>query len=289
MRLLTPICLPLIPVLLAIGGCSEKDSAPVAEDTKRRCNGHSALCDRPLNQVTLPTTHNAMSNADAGWFAPNQNHNISAQLEDGIRGLMLDTHDWEGDAYLCHTYCELGAQPLLEGLGEIKAFMSAHPNEVLVIIFQDALSVERMVEALEESGLASLAWTYDGTFPTLGELIDAGTPLVISAESGAPPPGWYHHAWDLIQDTPYSFASAEEFSCSEHRGEPSSPLFLVNHWLSTPLPTEEGAAEVNREDILLARAEACTEARGRPINLLGVDFYDHGDLFEVVDILNGVN
>ena len=270
-------------------GCSEKPPETGLISASRTCNGHAELCDRTLDDVTLATTHNAMSSEAAGWIAANQGFGITRQLEDGIRGMMLDTMDWNGEDYLCHGYCELGAQPLQEGLGEIETFLDTHPDNVVLILFQDGLSVERMTSALDDSGLAARAWTHDGEFPTLAELIDSGTNLVVTAESGGPPPAWYHHAWDLIQDTPYSFSSEDEFSCEANRGETTSPLFLVNHWLGTPLPTSEGAERVNTDAVLHERAEACAEARGQRVNLLGVDFYDRGDLFSVVDKLNGLD
>ncbi len=55
------------------------------------CDGHQMLCDRPLNQVALPATHNAMSVGE-GWFASQQDHPIPVQLNAGIRGLLIDTH-----------------------------------------------------------------------------------------------------------------------------------------------------------------------------------------------------
>ena len=219
----------------------------------------------------------------------NQQHGITRQLNDGIRSLMLDTMDWEGEPYLCHGYCELGAQPLHEGLAEVEDFLEAHPREVVLIIFQDGLSTEVMVSALEASGLADRAWAHTGEIPTLGELIDAQTNVVITAEHGGPPPSWYHHAWDLIQDTPYSFSSAAEMSCERLRGANDSPLFLVNHWLGTPLPTETGAMEVNATATLYDRATRCEDERDQRINILAVDFYNHGDLFSVVDTLNGIH
>jgi len=242
-----------------------------------------------LDDVTFPGTHNSMANGDAEWIAPNQQHGITQQLNDGIRSLMLDTMDWNGEPYLCHGYCELGAQPLSEGLAEVETFLAANPREVVIIIFQDGLSTDVMTTALEESGLAARAWTGADTLPTLGELIDAGTPLIITAEHGGPPPSWYHHAWDWIQDTPYSFSAADEMNCDPFRGSEDNPLFLVNHWLGTPLPTETGAMDVNATDILAQRAQACEEERGQRITILAVDFYNHGDLFSVVDTLNGID
>ncbi len=57
------------------------------------CNGSEKLCDRPLADVVLPAAHNAMSAADQpGWLIPNQEHGIPQQLDDGVRGLLIDTH-----------------------------------------------------------------------------------------------------------------------------------------------------------------------------------------------------
>ena len=69
---------------------------------------------------------------------------------------------------------------------------------------------------------------------------------------------------------------------------PTNPLFLVNHWITVDPPSPTVAAEANARDVLLARAEACVAQRGRTPNILAVDFYADGDLFDVVDVLNGV-
>jgi hypothetical protein len=56
------------------------------------CNGHGELCDRPLDRVVLPATHNAMSAPGPGKFASQQDAPIADQLADGVRGLLIDTH-----------------------------------------------------------------------------------------------------------------------------------------------------------------------------------------------------
>ena len=117
-------------------------------------------------------------------------------------------------------------------------------------------------------------------------MIDAGTRIVVSAEFSGPPPDWYHHAWDLHFDTPYSFDSLDAFSCDLNRGAADNPLFLVNHWISNPLSLESSAVEANAFDVLHGRATACAQQHGRPVNLLAVDHYAVGDLFAVVDALN---
>jgi len=57
------------------------------------CNGHPELCARRFNEVAYATTHNSMSGGDiVDWMLPNQEKGIPAQLEDGVRGFLIDIH-----------------------------------------------------------------------------------------------------------------------------------------------------------------------------------------------------
>jgi len=57
------------------------------------CNGSPDLCDRRLDQVVFPTSHNSMGGADvSGWMFPNQNAGIEKQLADGVRAFLIDAH-----------------------------------------------------------------------------------------------------------------------------------------------------------------------------------------------------
>jgi hypothetical protein len=72
---------------------SEKQElrAPLADDTA--CNGHPSLCDRRLDEVALPATHNSMSAAsEPGWFFASHERGIREQLEFGIRGFLIDVY-----------------------------------------------------------------------------------------------------------------------------------------------------------------------------------------------------
>ena len=63
----------------------------------------------------------------------------------------------------------------------------------------------------------------------------------------------------------------------------------MNHWVTTdPLPRPSDAAKVNAREPLLRRARVCERVRGQLPNLIAVNFFGQGDLFEVVDELNGV-
>ncbi len=73
-------------------------------------------------------------------------------------------------------------------------------------------------------------------------------------------------------------------SCRPLRGRPDAPIFQFNHWVT---PASASASRVaNTADILGERALRCMEERGLLPNLVAVDFYERGDLFPVVDVLN---
>jgi hypothetical protein len=76
----------LVTLFVAAGGVEEPQAAA------RGCNGSERLCSQRLDEVVLPATHNSMSVPLPGWFSAEQERPIAEQLDDGIRGLLLDTH-----------------------------------------------------------------------------------------------------------------------------------------------------------------------------------------------------
>lgn len=257
----------------------------------RRCNGHAALCDRPFDQVAFATTHNSMSNADEGWIAPNQEHGLEQQLADGIRGMLLDTHDLDGVPFLCHSNCSLGKRDLADAMSAVRSFLEQHPNEVLAFLIEDYVSPSDTAKVFDQTGLTALTYSHPSgaPWPTLGELVDTDQRLVVMGQDGAPPPSWYLHLWDEAWDTPYSFKNVGEFSCDENRGSRSNALFLLNHWVENPLANNSLSAEANRYEVLLGRAQQCQMESGKFPNFIAVNHYATGDLFRVVDALNGVS
>lgn len=257
-----------------------------------KCNGHEELCDRGFDQVTLAMTHNAMSNAEAGWLLPNQNFGITRQLQDGIRGMMLDTYEEDGQLWLCHAYCALGRQPLVDGLSEIAAFLSANPDEVVSIIFENYITNAQTAEAFAQSGLIDFVYTHEAEpWPTLRALIEDGTRLIAFQEKLPPDPEvpWLMNIWDHAGETPFSFSAPEDFVCDPNRGDPANPLFLLNHFLTGPYGGSVEMAEmVNYNPLFIDRARQCEREWNALPNFVAVDFYDIGDIFDVVDALNGL-
>lgn len=313
-------------VLLVVGGVLADSliEAPAHKAEPLKCNGHAALCDRPFNEVVFAATHNAMSVANEGWIWPNQDGGLVLQLEAGVRAMLIDTH--YGDSpekidlflgrlpadmrplmrevlatadpalqdpsqlFLCHTMCSLGGIPLVDALSTIRQFLDDHPREVIVLLVQDGISTADTVRAFEESGLARYAYNHrpSDRWPTLGEMIAIDRRLVVFAEVSGPPPDWYHHMWDYVEETSYTVSDPADFNCASNRGGTGHNLFLMNHWITNRAPDRVDAARINNYSFLLSRARICTEARGQVPNFVAVDFYSVGDLFRVVDELNGV-
>ena len=96
------------------------------------------------------------------------------------------------------------------------------------------------------------------------------------------------NGFEHTQDTPYTFPTVESFSCEPNRGPADAPLLLLNHWLSGFSSLVTDAQLVNAREVLLPRAEQCQSEREQIPNFVAVNYVAFGDVFEVVDELNGV-
>jgi hypothetical protein len=332
-------------IFIASGGTTERAEAIETVG----CNGAVELCDRPLDEVAIPTAHNAMSAVtNKDWLLGQQDAGFPDQLHDGIRGLLIDAHygqptesgkvktdlsDLSGgeretyvealgpegldaalrirdrvvnsettgprQVYLCHRFCELGAIPIDTAFRQYRDFLAANSDEVLVIVIEDYVEPADIADAVEESGL--IDYVYEGPLdppPTLQEMIDSGGRVVMMAENdaGGGSIPWYHEAYEeLVQETPYTFKKPEALtgakglaaSCEPNRGPDQAAFFLLNHWIdTTPAPRPSNAEKVNASEALRKRIRRCERIRGLAANLIAVDFYREGDLFDVVEALN---
>ena len=313
------------------------DAGPLPTGPVTTYNGLAQLGDRRLDQVVIPTSHNSMAGADIpGWMFPNQNAGMRKQLEDGVRGFLIDVHygmpvgkkvktdltnevnavakyeaalgkdgveaalrirermagqeQGERDVYMCHGFCELGAEKFVPVLEDIRDFLVANPGEVLVLVIQDeSVTFPDIDRCFRESGLIDFVYRGPTTapWPTMRELVESDQRVVVMAENQKETVEWYHPALQVLQETPYSFRDTTQFSNEPFRGGTAGSLALLNHWIeTTPLPKPSNAAIVNRHDFLMARIRAFQKRRGRLPNLVAVDFYGTGDLVQVCRELN---
>lgn len=192
-------------------------------------------------------------------------------------------------AYLCHGFCELGAQPLEAVLRTIREFLVRNPGEVLVVVIEDNVAPADVAAAFEASSLVD--FVYRGVpqppWPTLGEMVASDQRIVVLAENDATGVPWYHATVDVMQETPYSNQAVVDFSCAPNRGGTRGSLFLLNHWIdSAPAPKPSNAEIVNARDFLLQRVRRCEAARGRFVNVIAVDFHATGDVVDVARTIN---
>jgi hypothetical protein len=190
--------------------------------------------------------------------------------------------------YLCHTLCELGAEPLDQELAVIRRFLDAHRNQVLLVIVEDYVPPAVIEQSFQKAGLLRYVATLDRhePLPTLGELIGSDRRLVVFAEKDGGTPDWYMPAFSFIQDTPLGARRPSAFSCERARGEQSSPLLLINHWLETfpPLPILE--APIGRATALRRRITQCERERATQGAIVAVDFYEQTALVKVAAQIN---
>jgi hypothetical protein len=301
------------------------------------CNGLAQLCDRRLDDVVFPATHNSYAAAaEPGWLFANQRYSISRQLQDGIRGFLLDIHfgvldeasgrvrtDLRAEGmdrnkvakalspealrtadrlagrvgagelkgkpklYLCHTLCELGAEPLGQELEVIKRFLDSHPGDVLAVIVEDYVPPRAIQSAFESAGLLPyVAQLEHGVpLPTLGDLIDSGKRLVVFAEVQGGTPPWYMPAFSFIRDTHYDVRSRDQLDCALNRGKADNPMLLLNHWIARFPPRVSDQIKAGGR-FLRDRVQRCTKETGVSGAIVAVDFYERTGVVRVARQLN---
>jgi hypothetical protein len=333
--------LALVLVLVVGAWPAHDDAADAFGHDDSTCNGYAALCDRPYDAVAFPATHNSMSAAnEPGWFFAEQPDGIIAQLDAGIRVLLVDS--WYGqrtqrrgviantdasraqateeanqsfgeaaltsalrvrdalrltprgpvEPYLCHALCEVGSTKWLPVMKQVRAWMAAHPRDVVTVFVQDTVSPADTAEVFRRAGLLRYVYTPatgQEDWPTLGQMIESGQRLVVMMENnaGGTEYPWLLYGFHYVQDTPYDFANPSEFNCRPNRGASQAKVFLINHWITDKRREVSNATKVNARDVLLPRVQQCEEERGLFPTFVAVDFYDRGDLFGVVNTLNG--
>ncbi len=271
---------------MALLACAEPEPHP-----ETACNGADVLCERRVDEVAFATTHNAMSSEEEGWRPPNQGSAVPRQLDDGVRGIVFDTHydaDIGGaEPLLCHGFCSLGSKPLVDGLADLTVFLDAHPREVLALIFEAHVSEADTEAAMDASGLRDRVHAHaPGAWATLGELIAADERVIVFTSDEAAALPWHHRAYDQMWENPYAAKAPEDLSCEVDRGDPALPLFAMNHFLTDPVASPELAESINGDPFFSERVRSCIAEAGDRPNFVLVDFYEIGAVLDVVARLN---
>jgi hypothetical protein len=162
---------------------------------------------------------------------------------------------------------------------------------------------------LLSAGLLKLAHTQSSSdpWPTLGEMIDAGKRVVVfvreiddgtagesnggaaveSDERLLPFEQWF---WSTSEEV----NTAADFDCSRDEGLASAPMMLVHHYLSYADQSDidggtdpiEQADGVNERTVLAGRLQSCEAQYARRVNIVLVDYYELGNVFDAVQTFN---
>ena len=203
-------------------------------------------------------------------------------------GVGLGTLKGKAEPYLCHTLCELGAEPLDQELDVIATFLREHPDQVLVVIVEDYVPPATIEQSFDSAGLTRYVATLKlhKSLPTLGGLIKSGHRLLVFAEVKGGSPPWYLPAFAFIQDTPLGALHPGQLSCARYRGDEDSPILLINHWIPPFPPSPTINAQIGRAAFLRARILRCTRERHISGAIVAVDFYQRTSVIEVAQELN---
>ncbi|KAF7712632.1 Uncharacterized protein PECH_002868 [Penicillium ucsense] len=275
------------------------------------CNGRSEYCSRPYSEVTFVGSHDS---AFVGELPQqNQNIDVTAQLNMGIRFLQAQTHHSLIDKNvleLCHTSCLLEDAGTLESyLRTIKTFLDANANEVVTLLLTngDSVDITEFNEAFASSGIDRYAFVPSSnplpleSWPTLGQMISQGTRLVVFLDYGANTAkvNYILDEFAYYFETPYDVTDSSFSGCSIDRpsgASPSGRMYIVNHFLDVDIfgvkvPDRTAASSTNAatgKGSIGAQAAVCQSLYNRTPNVVLLDFVDKGSAIQAQNALNGV-
>lgn len=204
----------------------------------------------PLSQALIPHTHNS---ANSSAYAPsvttldaNQVLTITDQLRLGMRAIEIDVH-WvpnpNGDpdngyravvqchgepvatpAGVIHGGCSVDT-PLVDLLRELRAWLDANPEEVVLLYLENALDGDPAAHAAAATAIESTLGDLVAR-PAIGggcqslpvtrskqDLLDAGTPVLVTGNCG--PGGW--NDWVFDRYPSWDESGGSTFDCASAR------------------------------------------------------------------------
>uniref|UniRef100_A0A803PEQ4 PI-PLC X domain-containing protein n=1 Tax=Cannabis sativa TaxID=3483 RepID=A0A803PEQ4_CANSA len=267
----------------------------------------------PFNKYTWLVTHNSFSNVNAAPVAGaqrltfyNQEDTVTNQLNNGVRGLMLDMYDFENDIWLCHSFrgqCFnfTAFQPAINVLKEVEAFLSANPSEIVTIIIEDYVHTTKgLTNLFAMAGLDKYWYPVSKMpkkgkdWPTVTEMVQENHRLLVfTSDSSKEAKEGIAYQWKYFLENesgdPGVKGACPNRKESKALDSKSATLFLQNYFPTYPV--EADACKENSGP-LAAMVGTCYKAAGNLMpTFLAVNFYmrsDGGGVFDIIDRMNGL-
>ncbi|KAJ1922195.1 hypothetical protein H4219_000057 [Mycoemilia scoparia] len=205
---------------------------------------------------------------------------------------------------LCHTMCLLLYDgPLVDELAHFKRYLDDNTQEVITIFFEnvDSFAPKEIASNFEAVGLDKYAFApniTDGSidWPTLGDMVNDNKRLVVFSDRSANTKEvpWLLPQGDFVAQTSFEVLNGTTFPCSPDH--PNKPLVILNHFAYTqktllgnvlPIPIYDGVQNINSAQSFRDQLNMCNDTlKDKAPNFVAVDFYNKGDLFDVVAQVN---
>ncbi|XP_020099663.1 PI-PLC X domain-containing protein At5g67130 [Ananas comosus] len=267
----------------------------------------------PFNKYAFLTTHNsfAIDGEPSHTGVPrvtfdNQEDTVTQQLNNGVRALMLDTYDFKGDVWLCHStggkcYDFTAFEPALDTMMEIEAFLSANPSEIVTLILEDYVQAPNgLTKVFNESGLLQY-WFPVSKMPQNGEdwplvsdmVANNERLLVFTSIRSKQETEGIAYQWNFMVENQYGDDGMEAGKCfnraeSSLLNDTTKSLVLVNYFPTIPVKL---TSCLQNSMGLVDMLNTCYIASGhRWANFVAVNYYkrsDGGGAFQATDMLNG--
>ncbi|KAI6090027.1 PLC-like phosphodiesterase [Hypoxylon rubiginosum] len=303
------------------GNFSSTASATPTVTNTQPCNSYTEFCNRKYSNITYIACHNSPF-ITTNNLAANQQYDVTAQLNDGVRFLQgqIQWPTGGNEPHFCHTSCDiLDAGPITDWLGKVKDWVASHPYDVVTILLGNGnYSVPSLYAPyIEQTGITRYAYTPPyipmtlDDWPTLSEMVLRGQRVVMfmdyMANQTAYP--WLLDEFSQLWETPFD-PTDQSFPCTVQRppnladADAKNRMYMINHNLNielsilgtdmlVPARTELNVTNnVTGTGSLGLSANNCRSEWGRAPNFLNVDYYNFGgyagSVFEVAAQMNNV-
>eukprot|EP00592_Proboscia_alata_P016742 CAMPEP_0194395364 /NCGR_PEP_ID=MMETSP0174-20130528/124381_1 /TAXON_ID=216777 /ORGANISM="Proboscia alata, Strain PI-D3" /LENGTH=263 /DNA_ID=CAMNT_0039191289 /DNA_START=501 /DNA_END=1292 /DNA_ORIENTATION=- len=254
--------------------------------------------------------HNAMSTKEDNFILPNHILTMEKALAAGYRAFMLDVCDCGRlDLQFCHGVCFAGTREIIDVFQNLINFLNKNSNEVVILEFQMGTSSLDMLNNLFDrmasvDGFVDMMYVHKdkiADWPVMNEIIDKNKRIIAFQHNGPSCkneyligcPSQIHYWWDYTIATRFDFASVDDIldfpkSCLIHYGKGGSKSFFnLNHFITDLIPNQSAAVAINTEEVIKTRVSVCSELNdGISLNFLTVDFWNSGNILNVVDGYN---